>query len=131
MRRDPKHSLDWHQPTLQSSAYPGRYPAPASSQLYHKIEGTFKRDVINSEVLKNIGLVSGSVFCDIDSDGDSDLILATEWGPIQIFQNEAGKFIDATDLFGLDSYKGWWNGVNVIVYDPKNVCIHVCFLSPD
>ena len=96
---------------------PGRYPAPASSHLYYNIDGNFKKDIINSEILKNIGLVSGAVFSDIDSDGDSDLILATEWGPIQIYQNESGKFNDATAQFGLNSYRGWWNGITTGDFD--------------
>ena len=96
---------------------PGRYPASASSQLYYNRDGKFERDVLNSEKLKNTGLVSGAVFSDIDSDGDSDLILATEWGPIQLYQNESGQFEDATDLFGLDSHYGWWNGVTTGDFD--------------
>ena len=95
----------------------GKYPAPASSQLYYNIDGKFKPDISNSEKLKNIGLVSGAVFSDIDNDGDSDIILALEWGPIQIFQNEDGKFTDTTERFGLDLYRGWWNGVTTGDFD--------------
>jgi hypothetical protein len=96
---------------------PGKYPAPASSRLYKNKGGKFESDDTNSDYLKNIGLVSGAVFCDIDSDGDSDLILAIEWGPLRIFRNENGKFTDATIKYGLDSYRGWWNGVTTGDFD--------------
>ena len=33
-----------------------------------------------------------TVFSDIDNDGDSDLLLALEWGPITILENNNGKF---------------------------------------
>jgi hypothetical protein len=96
---------------------PGKYPAPASSKLYNNIEGNFKLDVSNSEKFKNIGLVSGAVFSDFDNDGDSDIILAIEWGPIRIFSNENGNFTETSDLYGLDKSSGWWNGVTTGDFD--------------
>ena len=96
---------------------PGKYPEPASSQLYYNINGKFKRDELNSEKLGQTGLVSGAVFSDIDNDGDADLILATEWGPVKVFQNESGTFTNATDRLGLNSYYGWWNGVTTGDFD--------------
>jgi hypothetical protein len=90
---------------------PSRYPEPASSQLYQNENGLFQLDQKNSEGLKDLGLVSGAVFSDVDSDGDSDLILAMEWGPILILRNEKGNFTNATTELGLAPYLGWWNGV--------------------
>ena len=43
-----------------------------------------------------LGLVSGACFTDFDGDGDADLALATEWGPVRVFRNDAGKFTEAT-----------------------------------
>jgi enediyne biosynthesis protein E4 len=90
---------------------PGQYPAPASSKLYLNINGHFQPDVVNSKILEKIGLVCASVFSDIDNDGDPDLILALEWGPLRIFKNEKGNFNDVTDQLGFADKSGWWNGV--------------------
>jgi hypothetical protein len=90
---------------------PGRYPEPASSRLFRNHKGIFKLDSLNSKSFANLGLISGAVFSDFDGDGDADLILAVEWGPVMIFQNEKGKLIAATEKWGLADFRGWWNGV--------------------
>ncbi|MBI3415345.1 MAG: VCBS repeat-containing protein [Verrucomicrobia bacterium] len=89
----------------------GRYPEAASSCLYRNVDGKFELDEMNSARLDKIGLVSAAVFSDIDGDGDADLILACEWGPVRIFRNDTGQFVEATKDFGLDKFTGWWNGV--------------------
>ena len=90
---------------------PGRYPEPASSMLFINNNGTFVPDSKNSANLEEIGLITGALFSDIDSDNDPDLILAMEWGPVTILENEGGTFNDATASYGLSDYVGWWNGV--------------------
>ena len=92
---------------------PARYPEPADSQLFLNMNGELKPDPSNSKALEKLGLVSGAVFGDLDGDGDSDLVLALEWGPIKVLRNDSGKFTDATDELGLDSYQGWWNSVTL------------------
>ena len=90
---------------------PARYPEPADSRLFLNDEGQLKSDTANAKVFTQLGLVSGAVFGDLDGDGDSDLVLALEWGPIRVLRNDKGRFTDATKELGLDSHKGWWNSV--------------------
>ena len=90
---------------------PGRYPEPASSILFINEEDSFIPDVKNNSILRDLGLVTGALFSDIDSDGDPDLVLARELGPVTVLENSNGTFTDATDRFGLSDYTGWWNGV--------------------
>jgi len=90
---------------------PGRYPEAASSKLYRNEGGTFTLDQNNSRKFEFIGMVSGSVFSDLDGDGDGDLILAVEWGPVMIFRNNNGQFTEVTEALGMDKYRGLWNGV--------------------
>jgi len=92
---------------------PGLYPIAASSRLLINDAGRLRLDPQRSTPFSDLGLVSGAVFTDIDVDGDPDLALAMEWGPIRIFRNEDGHFVDATVDFGLDSYPGRWNGIAV------------------
>jgi hypothetical protein len=55
--------------------------------------------------LSDIGMVTNSVWYDIDNDGDKDLIVSCEWGGIDAFMNDHGKFTRRT----LTGKKGWWN----------------------
>ena len=90
---------------------PGRYPEAATSKLFRNARGELVLDEANSEVLKNVGLVSGAVFSDLDGDGFPELVLACEWGPVRVFKNNAGHFREATAELGLANFTGWWNGV--------------------
>ncbi len=90
---------------------PAGYPVPASSRFFKNDRGTFSLDPLNSTTLADVGLVSGAVFSDLDGDGDSDLLLALEWGPLKLFTNDSGRFRDATDAWGLSPYLSQWNGV--------------------
>ncbi|WP_310688799.1 FG-GAP-like repeat-containing protein [Aliifodinibius sp. S!AR15-10] len=90
---------------------PGRYPEDASSRLFINEQGNFVLDQVNSRKLNNIGLVSGATFSDIDRDGDPDLLLSREWDSLLLLENSNGNFNDASSEYGLNAYKGWWNGI--------------------
>ena len=90
---------------------PGRYPEAASSRIYRNSAGQFRLDEDRSRVFKDVGLVNGAVFSDLNGDGHADLVLACDWGPIRVFINESGRLKEATDQLGLAKYLGWWNGV--------------------
>ena len=113
---------------------PGRYPEPASSLLFRRVETGFSLDAANNKYFEGVGLVNGAVFSDLDSDGDSDLILGCDWGPLKIFRNEKGRLAPwdpqvvfsqlagtgsrleavsqgASKLRTLSQVTGCWNGV--------------------
>ncbi|MFV1987941.1 MAG: CRTAC1 family protein [Gemmatimonadota bacterium] len=90
---------------------PSAYPVPASSRLFRGGDGRFRLDERNTETLRGIGLVSGATFADIDLDGDPDLLLAHEWGPVRVLRNDEGLLVDATADFGLAELTGRWNGI--------------------
>lgn len=90
----------------------GRYPEPADSMILLCDEnGTYTRSDLHSEVFKGVGLVRGAVFTDFNNDTNPDLVLACHWGPVRLFQNENARFHEVTEQYGLDTYSGWWNGV--------------------
>ena len=88
-------------------ALAGRYPAPASSWLLTNEGEQFR---VNQEFM-GLGLVSGAVFADLDEDGDPDLALACDWGPVRLFGNDGGRLSEWTVALGLDGFRGWWNGI--------------------
>jgi hypothetical protein len=92
---------------------PGRYPEPASSALYTLEDEELKYDEINSELLQDVGLVTGAVFTDYNNDSWPDQLISTEWGSLKLFENDQGSFRDVTEESGLGKYQGWWNGVAI------------------
>jgi len=57
--------------------------------------------------LSNIGMVKDAELADLDGDGDTDLVLALEWGNITAFLNQEGRYLRKN----LSPLKGWWNFV--------------------
>ncbi|MGH7528867.1 MAG: FG-GAP repeat domain-containing protein [Gemmatimonadales bacterium] len=90
---------------------PGAYPMPATSRLFRNQGGRFELDTANAAVLRSVGLVSAAVFSDIDGDGDPDLVLALDLGPLTLFRNAGGRFQDRGRAAGLSPHIGRWNGV--------------------
>jgi hypothetical protein len=68
-----------------------KYPETPSSLMFRGSGGGFEIDEENCRSLALIGMVSGAVFSDLDADGDPDLVLACEWGPLKILRNDRGK----------------------------------------
>ena len=91
--------------------FPGRYPAPVSSHVYVNEDGGWRVDPGAEALLREVGVVSAALFTDVDGDGDPDLVLALDWGPIRILRNDGGRFRDATRALGLDAHTGRWNGI--------------------
>ncbi|MDG2221939.1 MAG: FG-GAP-like repeat-containing protein [Rubripirellula sp.] len=89
-----------------------QWPLAASSQLLRNDNGTLVD--ASSELAKpldEIGLVTGSVWSDVDQDGWIDLLLTLEWGPVKILKNEKGVLVDATAAAGTADVTGWWNSI--------------------
>jgi hypothetical protein len=88
-------------------AVPWNYGKTPTSHLFeNKGNGTFENVTEKySEMLAKTGLVKNGNWADMDADGDLDLVLAIEWGVVQIYLNEGSKFVkkEATTV------KGWWN----------------------
>ncbi len=90
---------------------PGKYPLAASSLLFRQNNGQWKLDDEATRTFRDIGLVNGAVWSDLDGDGFPELVLACEWGPVRVFRNQAGKLTEATRECGLAEHTGLWNGV--------------------
>lgn len=93
-------------------AIPKKYPENATSRLFDNKNGKLVVDEENKSLLQDVGLVTGAVFSDIDQDGDQDLLLSREWDSILILENSEGIFTDASQKYGIEKYKGWWNSIS-------------------
>lgn len=92
---------------------PGRYPMAAQSRIFLNRDGKLEPDERNNALLDKVGLVVGAVFGDLDGDGYPELVLACEWGPIRVFQNEKGLLRERTEQLGFAARVGWWRGVTI------------------
>jgi hypothetical protein len=91
---------------------PGAWPLPAPSRLFLRTaDGGWTADTVNSRVLGSLGLVSAALFTDLDGDGDAELVALSEWGPIRVLHNEAGRLREATKEWGLAGRTSRWNGI--------------------
>ena len=92
---------------------PRQWPMPATSRLLENRDGKLVDATATiAPQLENVGLVTGSIWSDVDQDGWTDLLLSVEWGPVKLFRNESGKLVDATESAGLSAQVGWWNSIS-------------------
>jgi enediyne biosynthesis protein E4 len=92
---------------IGARAVPGQYgKMPVSYLLQNDGAGRFK-DVTATyaKELPGIGFVKNATWCDIDKDGDEDLILSLEWDGIVVMVNDLGRFSKKM----ITDKKGWWN----------------------
>jgi hypothetical protein len=93
---------------------PRDYPRPPRSALLANRGGKFE-DVTDTIApgLREVGLVTAALWTDVDGDGWLDLLLATEWGNVKYFHNQAGKsFEDWSDRAGFTAAgTGWWTSL--------------------
>ncbi len=90
---------------------PGHFPEPVSSAIWINEKGKLTLNAAWSEPFKALGLVTAATFSDLDGDRSAELIVATEWGPIRVFKNQEGRFVDVTKQWGLSELTGWWTSV--------------------
>ncbi len=79
---------------------------PPSYILQNDGTGHFKNvtDVV-AKGLSDIGFVTNAVWADIDNDQQTDLVVTLEWGGIEAFLMNKGKFTKKE----LTHHYGWWN----------------------
>ena len=91
---------------------PWQYPYQPKSCLLINENGKYidKTETI-MPALQNIGMITGAVFTDYDLDGDEDLLIAGEWMPITLFENQTGNFSKAS-ASGLENTVGLWQTIS-------------------
>jgi hypothetical protein len=94
---------------------PGRFPDTPESYLLENRNGNFVNVTSSSPGLNNAGLINDAVFSDYDLDGDNDLILAGEWMPVTVFNNDNGEFHKAD--MPSDLIKGWFQTIKALDLD--------------
>ncbi len=68
-----------------------RYPIHQPNNLFHNEKGKRFTDLSDSPVLRLSEVSRGAAFGDVDNDGDTDVLLANNNGPVRLLQNELGQ----------------------------------------
>ena len=93
----------------------GEYPKSPNSAIYENIDGTFKN--VTNEVapwLINFELVTDSEVCDVNKDGQKDLIIVGEWMRPVIALNQNGR-LEKSPMQNVP--EGIWWSVDVADFD--------------
>lgn len=66
---------------------------------------------------QEVGMVTGGVASDFDQDGFVDVMLSTDWGAPILLINSGSIFLDQSEAYGLNSFTGWWNTLELADVD--------------
>ena len=100
---------------------PGRYPEPGTSFVYRApgdgaVAGAA---AMKFPGMEGAGLVQGAAWTDLEADGFPELVVATEWGPVRVWRNRAGRLepwdpvvrTGTGEALPLSRLTGWWTCV--------------------
>ena len=93
---------------------PATYGAPASSYLLIN-DGLGRLTDVTSEQapdLIEVGMVTDAAWFDYDTDGDEDLLLATEWSALKILENVDGSLVTDSTQVELMHRHGLWHSLD-------------------
>ncbi len=84
--------------------------------LQNNGNGTFS-DATDKVVydIKNAGMITGSLWTDIDGDNKKDLVTISEWGTANIYKNN-GRRLQRIES-SLDNLPGWWGSIEAADLD--------------
>ncbi len=95
---------------------PGRYPeTPGSHLLLNDGKGLFSDITGQQPALATLGLVTDAAFADLTRDGNPELIVATDFGPIRVLSWQNGQLKPLKNL--LPTTTGCWNRLLIRDFD--------------
>jgi hypothetical protein len=92
---------------------PGSFPLPSKSYLLHndsKNGAVHFTDVTDSvcSALRLPGMITAACWADINNNHYPDLLIAGDWMPVMLFNNDKGKLKDISVEAGLKNTNGMW-----------------------
>ncbi len=94
---------------------PQKYPVHTDSYILMNNEGVFTHN--EKDNYTDLGIVNDIEVLDYNQDGWPDLLLACEWGRIELLENKEGKLVNVTnEVLDADNY-GWWFSITLCDYN--------------
>jgi hypothetical protein len=95
---------------------PGSFPLPSRSYLLRNDSknGTVRFTDVTAEMCEALlmpGMVKAAVWTDLNQDHYPDLMIAGDWMPVMLFQNNNGKLEDISVQSGLAHLNGIWGSI--------------------
>tara|TARA_B100000614_G_scaffold262680_1_gene297627 strand:- start:1297 stop:4632 length:3336 start_codon:yes stop_codon:yes gene_type:complete len=93
------------------------YPYSDKSLMFRKINGEFKN--VTDKVFgsfKPKGIIKDAHWVDLNNDKRKDLVIVSEFYPIQIYLHKNGKLV-LSEKNGIENYSGWWQSIESIDSD--------------
>jgi hypothetical protein len=95
---------------------PGSFPLPSRSYLLHNDSknSTVHFSDVTDDVCPQLrlpGMVTAACFANISSDHYPDLLIAGDWMPLMLFENDKGKFKNISAEAGLSNTNGMWASI--------------------
>ncbi len=95
---------------------PGEFPVPATSYLLRNESknGVVQFEYASEQPEQNLrlpGMVTTCAWGDLNGDGWPDLVVAGEFMPVTVFENENGKLINRTESYELGNSNGLWSRI--------------------
>lgn len=86
--------------------------SPQQYLLINNGRGLFKNE-IDTRIPGEMGMINASQWIDYDGDGDEDLLVAGEWTPIQLFDNDGKGNFTLKEVDAFSESDGWWYSLKV------------------
>jgi hypothetical protein len=101
---------------IGGACLPGSFPYSARSYLLRNDtrNGVILFTDVTESICKelvNPGMVTAAIWSDLNKDGYPELMIAGDWMPIQLFQNNAGTLTDISASIGLANTNGMWSAI--------------------
>lgn len=101
---------------------PGQYPMPADSYILRNDSdhGVCRFTDVTKDIAPSflkLGMVTSSLWTDVDNDGWVDLAIVGEFMPVSFFRNDQGKSFTAFGVESLSHSSGWWNSLTAGDFD--------------
>jgi hypothetical protein len=93
-----------------------RYGLPGSCLIFQN-KGNNQYALYESELGKELGLITAVESADVNSDGWEDIILAGQYMPITLILNREGAFKNQEQLQVLSQTEGLWNCIEKVDLD--------------
>ncbi|MBO3698869.1 VCBS repeat-containing protein [Roseivirga sp. E12] len=87
---------------------------PQQYLLINNGRGLFKNEITTRiSGSETMGMLNASQWIDYDQDGDQDLLVAGEWTPIHLYENDGSGVFSAASLEAFEGSNGWWYSLKV------------------